>query len=351
MIKDYQNSNPKVIELEEALEDLKNRSISKRDLQSSRNRLTAQLSRDRQKLELTFLKVQCVNYHRLLRRLNKKVADKDNFCLKCRTTLQGFLTQHQSLVNQTRAFSENSVFAKFDSQLEEPLKRPKTDESCATSPSKKKGAKKSNKKKTDNEDFKLVLGKRTRNLLTAGAMLASVGALALTSQSQNQLFEAQQALVEVTQDERLQSFSLDTNFLRSPVPALDLEVPSIGLSSLVPYHLTAEASSSKSFQIEDAYLAYDMRDSYLQRVSAPLASHAEQVTQTNSDFETVTCNMWRSNDYSHLSPAVNDTELDLYYADSTGQLKYDQKVSAFVLNSRWLAWKARLNRCTARKLL
>jgi hypothetical protein len=41
MIKDYQNSNPKVIELEEALEDLKNMAISKRDLQSSRNRLTA----------------------------------------------------------------------------------------------------------------------------------------------------------------------------------------------------------------------------------------------------------------------------------------------------------------------
>jgi len=41
MIKDYQNSNSKIIELESALEDLKFMKISKRELQSKRNRLTA----------------------------------------------------------------------------------------------------------------------------------------------------------------------------------------------------------------------------------------------------------------------------------------------------------------------
>jgi len=164
-------------------------------------------------------------------------------------------------------------------------------------------------------------------------MIASVGALALTSQTQKQLFEAQQALVEVTQDERFETFSLDNNFVHSPLPALDLEVPSIGLSSLVPYHLAAEASSAKAFKIEDAYLAYDMRESYLQRLCAPLASHAEQVIQTNNDFETVTCNMWRATDYSHLYPAAKETELDLFYSETSGQLKIDQKVSLYVLNS------------------
>jgi len=61
-----------------------------------------------------------------------------------------------------------------------------------------------------------------------------------------------------------------------------------------------------------------MRESYLQRVAAPLASHAEQVIQTNNDFETLTCNMWRATDYSHLCPAVSDTKLDLFYAESQG---------------------------------
>ena len=47
MIRDYQNTNQKIIESEKALDELKNLKISKKELQSKRNRLTAQLSRDR----------------------------------------------------------------------------------------------------------------------------------------------------------------------------------------------------------------------------------------------------------------------------------------------------------------
>ena len=47
MIRDYQNANAKIIESEKALDELRNLKISKKDLQSKRNRLTAQLSRDR----------------------------------------------------------------------------------------------------------------------------------------------------------------------------------------------------------------------------------------------------------------------------------------------------------------
>ena len=46
-IKNYQNTNPKIMELESKLEELKTLKLNKRDLQSKRNRLTAQLSRDR----------------------------------------------------------------------------------------------------------------------------------------------------------------------------------------------------------------------------------------------------------------------------------------------------------------
>lgn len=62
MIRDYQNSNLKILESEQALEELRSLKISKKELQSKRNRLTAQLSRDRQKLEMNFLKAMCVNY-------------------------------------------------------------------------------------------------------------------------------------------------------------------------------------------------------------------------------------------------------------------------------------------------
>lgn len=41
MIREYQNQNEKIIEIEQELEDLKTLSISKKELQSKRNRLTA----------------------------------------------------------------------------------------------------------------------------------------------------------------------------------------------------------------------------------------------------------------------------------------------------------------------
>ena len=47
MIRDYQNSNSKIIESEQALDELRTLKITKKELQSKRNRLTAQLSRDR----------------------------------------------------------------------------------------------------------------------------------------------------------------------------------------------------------------------------------------------------------------------------------------------------------------
>jgi hypothetical protein len=55
-VRNYQDTNPKIQQLEQELEDLKIRNISKKELQSERNRFTAQLSRDRQKLELNYLK-------------------------------------------------------------------------------------------------------------------------------------------------------------------------------------------------------------------------------------------------------------------------------------------------------
>ena len=62
MVRDYQNNNDKIIESEQALEELRTLDITKKELQGKRNRLTAQLSRDRQKLELRVLKAMCVNY-------------------------------------------------------------------------------------------------------------------------------------------------------------------------------------------------------------------------------------------------------------------------------------------------
>jgi len=75
MIHEYQDSNHRVRTLENELELLRSLKISKKELQSKRNKLTAQLSRDRQKLEMSFLKAMCINYLRLMRRLDTRLAD------------------------------------------------------------------------------------------------------------------------------------------------------------------------------------------------------------------------------------------------------------------------------------
>ena len=96
MVRDYQNQNLKILELEEALDNLKSQKISKKELQSQRNRLTAQLSRDRQKLEMNFLKAMCVNYQRLLRKLDRKLADQESLCSPCRQTLSNTVNHHKN---------------------------------------------------------------------------------------------------------------------------------------------------------------------------------------------------------------------------------------------------------------
>ena len=50
------NSDSKVMALERELDALKKKNLNKKDLQIQRNRITAQLSRDRKKLEMDFLK-------------------------------------------------------------------------------------------------------------------------------------------------------------------------------------------------------------------------------------------------------------------------------------------------------
>lgn len=96
LIRDYQNQYAKIIESEQELEHLKNLNISKKELQSKRNRLTAQLSRDRQKIEFRFLKTMAVNYLRLLKRLDKKVSEKSDFCSRCKDSLQSTVKHHKN---------------------------------------------------------------------------------------------------------------------------------------------------------------------------------------------------------------------------------------------------------------
>ena len=82
MIEAYQNSDEKIINLENQLEALKNQNLTKKEILSQRNKLNAQISRDRKKLEESFMKSMCMNYQRLLRKLDQFANNTKNCCQK-----------------------------------------------------------------------------------------------------------------------------------------------------------------------------------------------------------------------------------------------------------------------------
>ena len=75
-----------------------------------------------------------------------------------------------------------------------------------------------------------------------------------------------------------------------------------------------------NFSLDDAYLNFDLRDSFLQRYVTPNASFSEKVTLKTDDYETVTQNIWRSKDnsiYPNSAPYYSGSSLDFDYKVST----------------------------------
>ena len=72
-ISDYQNRNSNVQRIEAALEDLKTQMIPKKELRVQRNRLAAELCRERSKCEVNFLKDQFVKQQRRICELEAMV--------------------------------------------------------------------------------------------------------------------------------------------------------------------------------------------------------------------------------------------------------------------------------------
>lgn len=54
------SKDKKVQELEKELDTLKKKNLNKKELQIQRNRITAQLSRDRKRVELDYLKAEYI---------------------------------------------------------------------------------------------------------------------------------------------------------------------------------------------------------------------------------------------------------------------------------------------------
>jgi hypothetical protein len=80
-------------------------------------------------------------------------------------------------------------------------------------------------------------------------------------------------------------------------------------------HLSPE--DMQHFSLKDAYMTFDMRNSYLQRQANSLAGKADSIVITKDAYETKSCNVWRSPDSSSIYES--STALDFYTGQSSAE--------------------------------
>lgn len=157
---------------------------------------------------------------------------------------------------------------------------------------------------------KVVLGKRTNTFVATSALIAA-GMTFLDNVNHSN--GASQALVEV-KSEFMSLAALNDPDFGKPLLGPDYVHPGEGLPLVDP----------SEFNLNDIYQTFDLRDSYLQRQAMPLAAQADSIMLRTDDYETRTCNIWRSQDQS-LAPQqalVPSQEVDFY----TG-LSHEDRVS------------------------
>ena len=83
--------------------------------------------------------------------------------------------------------------------------------------------------------------------------------------------------------------------------------------------ITLPPTDSLNFSLEETYLSFNVRDSYLKRQATTLSTHAESVIISNDDYETKTFKVWRSPESQkvyqpHTTAEPLSTALDYYTA-------------------------------------
>lgn len=187
------------------------------------------------------------------------------------------------------------------------------------------------------------MGKKRNHFATAGALIATISMIAFSGNDP----KPSNALVEVdhkemplaTSNDWSQNVQMDdiSDLNNSLIIEADMEDDGQKYTSmanqLIPttqskqlQNQQSQSSCEKScnnqqhFQLSDTYLAYDMRESYLQRqATCQLSNQAESTFLTTNEFETKTVNLWRSPDQD-IFPQT-DSQIDFY--DNSYSDRYD----------------------------
>ena len=85
-------------------------------------------------------------------------------------------------------------------------------------------------------------------------------------------------------------FAVNETFSSGFVPAKPEEVQQ-GSNSILN-------RTTSGMTLEEAYVAFDLRESYLQRHASPMAMQADSTELNMKDFKTKSCNVWKTDDMS-----------------------------------------------------
>ena len=75
-------------------------------------------------------------------------------------------------------------------------------------------------------------------------------------------------------------------------------VPALPEDVVMSASILNQTNCSPGIKYEDTYAPYDLRESYMQRHLSPLASKAEATELNTKDFNTKSCNVWKTDDLS-----------------------------------------------------
>ena len=76
--------------------------------------------------------------------------------------------------------------------------------------------------------------------------------------------------------------------------------------------LNTTATGSNGLTLEEAKMAFNMRESFIQRHVTPMSTMADATELSTKDFTTKSCNMWKSSDATDLSlyPELSNKQCD-----------------------------------------
>ncbi|CDW74187.1 UNKNOWN [Stylonychia lemnae] len=245
------NQDEKVMDMQVELQQLKKLNLNKKDLQIQRNRITAQLSRDRKKLENDYLKDELVHMKNIVQKLQLQIKENSNFCRNC----------------------SDQLIDHFDF----PIKLKKSNQSISNSinstPISTNIGKRKREGKSEEKQTKGFTGLNKRAALSLG-FIALVATICVLNIQDNTIMMSNIQLQEISIDQHIDQHVQDNPLIPidEKYPIIDYDQDLLQIDDLNDQQLRK--------QLSDLYSIEYFRDNYINRHATKLYNQDKQLRRT-----------------------------------------------------------------------